>query len=79
MLIMLADLQEESERAAAGEIRQAAPRYKRALLPDILHATGELKPPSLSANSFRPPPQSYGTITKLIFCIKKGTLKKSPF
>ena len=39
---MLADLQEGNERAAAGEIRQAAPRPWRALPPEMLHAASKL-------------------------------------
>ena len=38
---MLADLQQKSERAAADEIRQAAPRPRRALLSDTLHTASE--------------------------------------
>ena len=72
MLIMLADLQEENERAAAGEIRQAAQRPWRALPPDILRTTSELNKSTSLLFLFRPPPQSHRTITKLIFCIKKG-------
>lgn len=69
---MLADLQEENERAAAGEIRQAAQRPWRALPPDILRTTSELNKSTSLLFLFRPPPQSHRTITKLIFCIKKG-------
>lgn len=73
---MLADLQEESERAAAGGIKQAAPRPWRALPPEMLHTASKLNASTYLLIPFVRRRKAAERLQNLYFVSKRGLLKK---
>lgn len=81
---MLADLQGGSERAAAGEIRQAAPRTRRALPPEMLRSVNRLSKSKSLRNLFpsaaaKPPKETKHSYFVSFFFSRKKTRGAAPY